>query len=53
MITAETSKVTNLKGNIRHRIHQHNEAVAKHRAEAAYALIGDVEGRRLDEQHNN
>jgi DNA helicase-4 len=45
--------LSNLKGNIQHRVHQHNEAVAKKRAEAAYALIGDVEGRRLDEQQLN
>ena len=45
--------LANLKGNIQHRVHQHNEAVAKNRAEAAYALIGDVEGRRLDEQQLN
>ena len=58
--TAEYNEVTenlialsNLKGNIKQRIHQHNEAVAKKRAEAAYALIGDVEGRRLDEQQLN
>lgn len=34
-------------------VRQHNEAVAKNRAEAAYSLIGDVEGRRLDEQQLN
>jgi fused signal recognition particle receptor len=45
--------LSNLKGNIQHRVRQHNEAVAKKRAEAAYALIGDVEGRRLDEQQLN
>ena len=45
--------LSNLKGNIQHRVHQHNEAVAKKRAEAAYALIGDVEGRKLDEQQLN
>ena len=40
-------------GDITSRIHMHNGAVAKYRAEAAYALIGDVEGRRLDEQQLN
>ncbi len=45
--------LSNLKGNIQRCVHQHNEAVAKNRAEAAYALIGDVEGRRLDEQQLN
>ena len=45
--------LSNLKGTIQHRVHQHNEAVAKKRAEAAYALIGDVEGRKLDEQQLN
>lgn len=52
-VTENLNALSNLKGNIKHRVHQHNEAVAKKRAEAAYALIGDVEGRRLDEQQLN
>ena len=38
---------------IHDRIRQHNNQVANRRAQAAYALIGDVEGRRLDEQQLN
>ena len=34
-------------------IRQHNNQVAERRAQAAYALIGDVEGRRLDKQQLN
>lgn len=40
-------------GDIASRVHIHNGAVAKNRAAAAYALIGDVEGNRLDEQQLN
>jgi DNA helicase-4 len=39
--------------SIQKRIHQHNDQVAEQRAKAAYALIGDVEGRRLDSQQLN
>lgn len=39
--------------SIQSRIRQHNNQVAERRAQAAYALIGDVEGRRLDTQQLN
>ena len=53
LISQELNTLADLQKNIQHRIHQHNEAVATKRAEAAYALIGDVEGRKLDSQQLN
>ena len=35
------------------RIHLHNQYIAKKKADEAYALIGDVEGRKLDQQQLN
>ena len=52
-VVQKLTDLSNLKGNIQYRVLQHNAMVAKKRTEAAYALIGDVEGRRLDEQQLN
>ena len=52
-VVRNLTDLSNLKDNIQYRVLQHNAAVAKKRVDAAYALIGDVEGRRLDEQQLN
>ena len=44
---------TQMQDAIQFRIRQHNNQVAEKRAQAAYALIGNVEGRRLDTQQLN
>ncbi len=39
--------------DIQNLVRRHNNQVAENRAQAAYALIGDVEGRKLDNQQLN
>lgn len=49
-LTTSLAKLQELVRTNQQRIRQHNDNVAKQRIQAAYNLIGDVEGRRLDEQ---
>ena len=49
-LTTSLTKLQELVRTNQHRIRQHNDNVAKQLIQAAYNLIGDVEGRRLDEQ---
>lgn len=43
-------ELTDVANSMSHQIFQHNERVASMKVQAAYAIIGDVEGRKLDQQ---
>lgn len=53
MMLEKLDLVAEMQNSVQGRIRQHNNQVAERRAQAAYALIGDVEGRRLDTQQLN
>lgn len=53
LMLSKLDLATEMQRLIQSRIRQHNSMVAERRAQAAYALIGNVEGRRLDGQQLN
>ena len=50
ILSAKQAELHNMAGSMQQHILQHNEQVARMRVKEAYALIGDVEGRKLDQQ---
>ncbi|MCD7788964.1 MAG: UvrD-helicase domain-containing protein [Bacteroides thetaiotaomicron] len=50
LLVSKQLDLFNIAREIPQQIHQHNERVAGMKIQAAYSLIGDVEGRKLDHQ---
>lgn len=50
MLSEKQLELADIARSMSHQILQHNERAASMKVQAAYALIGDVEGRKLDQQ---
>ena len=50
MLSEKQLELDDIARSMAHQILQHNERAASMKVQAAYALIGDVEGRKLDQQ---